>query len=113
MLKIKPVLSNNTCSNRDDNNCICYLGKSSNTAKLSCNANEQMLCCENIEETDQSKGYISTEMTLSSDLSYTNDHINKAVETSKSINTTDETVNSQNSRFIKNKIDVLKSKSDP
>ena len=64
-------------------------------SKLSCSVNEQIFKCENIKGADKSKCYLSTEMTSSSDLCVTNDQISKSVETSESLNTRNETVNSQ------------------
>ena len=94
--KLKPSLSYNTCGNRNENNSTHSFGRSSNTSKISCSVNEQMFSCKIIEGADKSKNYLSSQMTSSSDLSYTNNQINKAVEMSGLINTTDETVNPQN-----------------
>ena len=93
--KLKPALSYNTCGNRNGNNCTHSVGKSSNTSKLSRNVNESMFSCEDIEGVDKRKCHLSTEMTSSSDLSYTSDQINKSAETPKSISTRNKIVNSQ------------------
>ena len=93
--KLKPALSHKTCGYRNENNCTHSVGKSSNASKLSRNANEPMFSCEDIEGVDKSKCYISTEMTSSSDLSYTSDQINKSAETPASISTRNKTLNSQ------------------
>ena len=93
--KLKPALSHNTCGDRNENNCTHSVGKSSNTSKLSPNVNEPMFSCEDIKGVDKSKCYLATEMTSSSDLSYTSDQINKSAETPESISTRNKTLNSQ------------------